>query len=147
MLRLHLYQTSRMGFTTTSDCIHTWRLHFQNKKVLLRERMRHTDRRVASPWVGRGGGYLPWPGGWGVPTLGVPPRCEQTENITFPHPSDAVGNQDGKDQRKTQTQTLTVNLLLVALPMVDPEGRKRMVDVKDSHRDIMTFVFLNPPPY
>ena len=43
--------------------------------------------------------------GWGVPTLarGVPtlagryppwdtPWCEQTENITFPHPSDAVGN-------------------------------------------------------
>ena len=36
-----------------------------------------------------------------VPTLvgdthlgldGVPPRCEQIENITFPHPSDAGGN-------------------------------------------------------
>ena len=58
-----------------------------NKKVLLRERKRHTNRRVAStpyavpvgggggrylPWVG--GGYLPWVGctypGWGVPTLG-----------------------------------------------------------------------------
>ena len=69
-----------------------------NKKVLLRERKRHTARRVASPWLG-GGGYLSWPGGylpwgtlhpdlaggnylgqgdtylgWGVPTLarGVP---------------------------------------------------------------------------
>ena len=58
-----------------------------NKKVLLRERKRHTARRVASvhcadlPWLGgvptlaggRGpGGYLPWSGS--VPTLaGVPP--------------------------------------------------------------------------
>ena len=33
-------------------------------------------------------------GGAGVPTLagmGYPLRCEQTENITFPHPSDAFG--------------------------------------------------------
>ena len=71
---------------------------FSNEKVLLRERKRHTDRRVAStryavlvgggggvptlgggvPTLGRGvptlgGGYLPWGGtypGWGVPTLG-----------------------------------------------------------------------------
>ena len=42
-----------------------------NKKVLLRERKRHTARRVAStPYVN---------------------RCEQTENITFPHPLDAGG--------------------------------------------------------
>ena len=58
-----------------------------NKKVLLRERKRHTARRVASTcyavpvggyllwWGGAypGGGYLPWVGGiysgWGVPTL------------------------------------------------------------------------------
>ena len=57
---------------------------FRNKKVLLRERKRHTARRVATPWGGtylgcRGGtylgrGYLPWLRG-GVPTLaggGVP---------------------------------------------------------------------------
>ena len=74
------------------------------------------------PWPGGGGGYLPsstlpsgpaWPG---VPTLGYappvwtllgypspPPRCEQTENITFPHPSDAVGNKNlnlSRDQHK-----------------------------------------------
>ena len=44
-----------------------------NKKVLLRERKRHTAHRVASPWwgggtyLGRGGGgtYL----GWGDPSL------------------------------------------------------------------------------
>ena len=30
-----------------------------NKKVLVRERKRHTARRVASPWPRRGG-YLPW---------------------------------------------------------------------------------------
>ena len=44
-----------------------------NKKVLLRERKRHTARHVASA---RGEGYLPWTGGvltfdlaMGVPTL------------------------------------------------------------------------------
>ena len=67
---------------------------------------------LSSPW---GRGYLPWPG-W-VGTLGYPhpdlsrgrylgignpppsgsgrgttPPCEQTENIAFPHPLDAVGN-------------------------------------------------------
>ena len=39
-----------------------------NKKVLLRERKRHTARCVASPW---GGGGLPTLAG-GVPTLGYP---------------------------------------------------------------------------
>ena len=91
----------------------------QHKKVLLRERKRHTARHVARPWGG--GGYSPLPGdtylGRGVPTLagrgtylggggGVPwlggyppwpgyPGCEQTdacENSTFPHSSDAGGN-------------------------------------------------------
>ena len=39
--------------------------------------------------AGGGGTYL----GRGVGTLRYPlPPCEQTENITFPHPSDAVGN-------------------------------------------------------
>ena len=41
---------------------------FMNKKVLLRERKRHTARRVAGPWPRRGT-FL----GWGVPTLGCPP--------------------------------------------------------------------------
>ena len=56
------------------------------------------------PWPGLptlARGYLPWPVGtppWlgGLPTLagmGYPPRCEQTENITFPYPSDAGGNE------------------------------------------------------
>ena len=125
----------------------------RNKKVLLRERKRHTARRVAStpyvvltgypphqsgyppgqgtPWPryppgqGTPPGYpparvSPWPGypQQGTPRLdlvgypspgcpmafwvmlqsimgyGYPPRCEQTENITFPHPSDAGGNYD-----------------------------------------------------
>ena len=52
--------------------------NISHKKVLLRERKRHTSRRVASPggstYLGRGGGgYLLWLGGtylgWGVPTL------------------------------------------------------------------------------
>ena len=105
-----------------------------DKKVLLRERKRHTDRSVSStPYAvlsrGGEGGYLPWgtlpvltwPRGYlpygipspiltwpqgryslplakvGTPCLelaGVPPprpQCGQTENITFPHPSHAVG--------------------------------------------------------
>ena len=37
---------------------------------------------------------LAWvpPPGWTWLGYPPPPRCEQTENITFPHPSDAVGN-------------------------------------------------------
>ena len=55
--------------------------------------------------TGGGWGYLRWGTppragpGWGTPRLDLagvppppPPRCEQTENITFAHPSDAVGN-------------------------------------------------------
>ena len=49
-----------------------------NKKVLLRECKRHTDRRVASP----GGGVDRQTDGW----------TDMCENITFPYPSDAVGN-------------------------------------------------------
>ena len=53
----------------------------RNKKVLLRERKRHTDPRVASP--GGGCGQTDgWMDGW----------TDTCENITFPHPSDAVGN-------------------------------------------------------
>ena len=79
-----------------------------NKKVLLPERKRHTARRVASDRyaaLSNGGGYLPptiqtW---MGYPPnhpdlAGVPPpptevwTDKQTENSTFPHPSDAGGN-------------------------------------------------------
>ena len=114
-----------------------------NKKVLLRERKRHTARRVASARYAdlspdEGGGGVPHPVSWmrvppistwdGVPLIwiwdGVPhsgpgmgypcldlrwgiPLCPdlgwgthppnrgvtwQTENSTFPHPSDAGGN-------------------------------------------------------
>ena len=52
----------------------------ENKKVLLRERKRHTDRRVAVRWgCGQTDG---WMDGW----------TDTCENITFPHPSNAVGN-------------------------------------------------------
>ena len=93
----------------------------QDKKVLLRERRRHTARRVSStplmflkggyphPVVARGG--TPTSSGWGVPPsslgwgvsppisqMGIPfhPAVNrQTENSdlnsTFPHPSDAGG--------------------------------------------------------
>ena len=38
-------------------------------------------------------GYLPWRGGGThLGRDGVPRRCKQTENITFPHPSDAVSD-------------------------------------------------------
>ena len=53
------------------DILSTW-IH---KTVLLRERKRHTDRRVASPWrggagtyLGRGEGHIPCPGE-GIPTF------------------------------------------------------------------------------
>ena len=108
----------------------------KNKKVLLRERKRHTARRIASGrYAGRGGtpsshgggvppsshgGGYPIPGlvggvpqpvprvtcpphpdlRWGTPSpihrpwmgyvpthLPPPHKCEQTENVTFPHPS------------------------------------------------------------
>ena len=49
-----------------------------NKKVLLRERKRHTDRRVGSP-------------GGGVDRQNHR-HTDTCENITYPHPSDAVGN-------------------------------------------------------
>ena len=53
---------------------HLYLVSFSKKKVLLRERKRHTAHRVASPWRGGGGEcYLPWPGGTylgqGVSTL------------------------------------------------------------------------------
>ena len=53
------------------------KIHFSNKKVLLRKSKRHTDRRVASP-------------GGGVDRQNHR-RTDTCENITFPHPSDAVG--------------------------------------------------------
>ena len=70
-----------------------------HKKVLLRERKRHTAHRVASaryaappptPTPDLGQGTPPPPQTWdGVPP---PPRNGgQSENITFHHPSDAGG--------------------------------------------------------
>ena len=76
-------------FRTCERCniyyLRFWCEYLFNKKVLLRERNRHTARRVASPgggggggggfipWLGGGGtylgwgrGYLPWPGGGGT---------------------------------------------------------------------------------
>ena len=50
------------------------------------------------PEVGYPPAGVPQPGLMGVPKVGVPPgrgtppRCGQTENITFPHPLHAVGN-------------------------------------------------------
>ena len=80
-----------------------------NKKVLLRERKRHTAHHVASPWgdtyLGWGvptlvggptlaGGYLPWPGGtylswtgWGTSHV----NWQTNWNYYLPHPSDAGG--------------------------------------------------------
>ena len=57
--------------------------------------------RGGGTYLSQGGGtYL----GWGAPALGYPPiwtwlgyppPCEQTENITFPHPSNVVSNNNG----------------------------------------------------
>ena len=55
-----------------------------------------------------------WPGyppikGWGAPHLdlaGLPSRCGQTENITFPHPSDAVGNKRTSRMREMNPSVL-----------------------------------------
>ena len=40
------------------------------------------------------------PGTW-PPLADPPPRCEQTENVTFPHPSDAGGKNRGSNTRNT----------------------------------------------
>ena len=88
----------------------------EHKTVLMRERKRHTDRRLSSTpcaALSRGEGYpllggTPHPDlargyhgqappGWDTPVhldlarVPSPPRCGQTENITLPHPSEAVG--------------------------------------------------------
>ena len=55
------------------------------QKVLLHERKRHTACRVASARYAAP--VQTWDG-----VLTNPRKCEQTENITFPHPSDAGGN-------------------------------------------------------
>ena len=76
-----------------------------NKKVLLRERKRHTARHILD---GGTPGYLPPPGpGMGYPPvswmgtpppgpgMGYPPKCKQRDtcqNSTFPHTSYAGGN-------------------------------------------------------
>ena len=68
-----------------------------NKKVLQKGK-RHTARRVANTCC-EGGTY---PGGGGLPALAweVPTQgpCEQTENITFRHPSNAGGNYQVRKQ-------------------------------------------------
>ena len=74
-----------------------------NKKVLLCERKKHAARRIvrtrsAALSLGRGGGgythsVLMRKDGYHLSgRMGGTPRCEQTDNITFPHPSDAGGN-------------------------------------------------------
>ena len=82
------------------------------------------------------GGYLRWgtPSqvwwggtrtgpGWDTPHpiwtwLGYPPppRCEQTENITFPHPSDAVGNNVWACLRDLIFSELPISPVLQAIP-------------------------------
>ena len=69
-------------------------------KGLLSERKSHTDRSVSSTSsaiLSPGGDTLSLPGGYPIPGWGYLLarvgilRGEQIENITFPHPSDAVG--------------------------------------------------------
>ena len=71
----HLFSAKKVSSfkTTFSILVFKGCLLFCNKKVLLREGKRHTDRRVASR---RGGADR---------------QTDTCENITFPHPSDAVG--------------------------------------------------------
>ena len=63
-----------------------------------------TLARGCLPWLGvptLATGIPPWPGGY-PPWLGWgTSRCEQTENITFPHPSDA----GGKNYRNAEKTT------------------------------------------
>ena len=69
-----------------------------NKKVLLRKRKRHTDRHVASP----GGGE----------DRQNRRRTDTCENITCPHPSDAVGkNQNLKRATNYQGNKLPCILI------------------------------------
>ena len=71
------------SFVHTLACFHLQTLcrvqkYFNHKKVLLRERKRHTDRRVASTRyadpAGGGGGYTPdgHPPAEGIPQVGAP---------------------------------------------------------------------------
>ena len=108
--------------TSLPDMVLNFRFRCEYKKVLLRERKRHTARRVVSThsvvlsWLTPPAGLTPHrtdPPPTGLTPLAEsaewsphltdhppqlsrlsdhPPRCEQTENITFPHPSDAGGN-------------------------------------------------------
>ena len=109
----------------------------ENKKVLLGKRKRHTARRVTSAryaalsngWGGYpiqtwdgvplpipGTGYPPPRPGMGYPHPDLPSRkCEQTENITFPHPSDAGGNNVTKlsDQKTSEFLILHFKVLVI----------------------------------
>ena len=61
-------------------------------RKVLRERKRHTARRVASARyaaLSPGGGW--GGGGDGVPPTSVNRQTDKCENITFPHPSDTGG--------------------------------------------------------
>ena len=74
-----------------------------NKNVLLRERKRHTVRRVASTCsLVLSGGYPPSQDG-GYPWVWT---NKQTETITFPHPSYAGGNYDYKSLSHTAKNML-----------------------------------------
>ena len=98
------YAAGGMPLAFTQEDFLVFKILF-HKKVLLRERKRHTTCCIAvASACYSGGGYPNYPPdlGWGTPPprpgmeyppyldLGwsTPPRCEQTETITFPHPLD-----------------------------------------------------------
>ena len=70
-------------------------MDFCNKDFLIHQQSNGEQASPPTP-IGKDGD-TPHQEGWGTPHSpdgGIPPphRCEQTENITFRHPSDAVGS-------------------------------------------------------
>ena len=100
--------------------------------------------RMGYPPSRPGMGYTPPTPGWGTPCpdlgWGTPPHmCGQTENITFPHPSDAGGNKSPKNrtaiqqtplnrskQRKATQNTNVALLQNLSIPI------SRHINIKDS---------------